>query len=94
MLSKPRDIILASPREDVKSSTIHMLFMRFPIDVIWLDSRNRVVDLRNNVKPLNPFKPSTWRLYRPKNPAKYVIELGTGRIGDTEIGDEIRISAD
>jgi len=90
MLSKPRDLILVSPKEDIISSTIHMLLMRFSIDVIWVNSRNRVIDLRKDVKPFNPFKPDTWKSYKPKNPARYVIELGVGKIGDTEIGDKIK----
>jgi uncharacterized membrane protein (UPF0127 family) len=32
-------------------SSIHMWFMRFPIDVIFLDKKNRVVGLKANVKP-------------------------------------------
>jgi len=90
MLSKPKDLVLVSPREGIISSTIHMLLMRFSIDVIWLDSENRVVDLRRDVKPFNPFKPETWKTYRPRDPARYVIELGAGEIGETEIEDEIR----
>ncbi len=90
MLSKPRDLVLVSPREDIGSSTIHMLFMRFSIDVIWLDSRNRVVDLQRNIKPFSPLKPGTWRIYRPKNPAKYVIELGVEKIDEVDVGDKIK----
>jgi len=90
MLSRPKDLVLVSPRESIISSTIHMFLMRFSIDVIWLDSENIVVDLRKSVKPFNPFEPDTWKTYKPKNPARYVIELGVGRIGNTEIGDEIK----
>ncbi|MBN2014693.1 MAG: DUF192 domain-containing protein [Candidatus Altiarchaeota archaeon] len=94
MLSKPRDLVLVSPREDIASSTIHMLFMLYPIDVIWLDSEKKVVDLQRNVKPFNPLKPKTWRTYKPKKPAKYVIELGAGVMGETEVGDEISLYTD
>ncbi len=89
MLSKPRDLVLISSKEDVVSSRIHMLFMRFPIDVIWLNSGKRVVDLHRNIKPFNPLKPDTWRIYGPRSPARYVVELGEGELGTTEIGDEL-----
>jgi uncharacterized membrane protein (UPF0127 family) len=41
------------------------------------------------VKPFNPLKPESWGIYKPLKPSKYVIELVSGRMGDTEIGDEI-----
>ncbi len=86
MLSKPDDLVLISPKEDISSSSIHMCFMRIPIDVIWLDSQKRVVDIRKNIPP------NRLRIYRPKKPAKYVVELGIGKIGNSEIGDIIEFS--
>jgi len=47
-----------------------MLFVFFPIDVIFLNSKKKVVDKTT----LNP-----WQLnYTPKIPSKYVIELPKG----------------
>ncbi|MEA1925470.1 MAG: DUF192 domain-containing protein [Candidatus Altiarchaeota archaeon] len=89
ILSDKKDLVLASPREDIKSSSIHMAFMQYPIDVLWLDSNMTVVDLRRNIHPLNPLVKDTWRVYKPREPAKYVIELGKEEIGETELGDEI-----
>ncbi len=89
ILSDKKDLILASPREDISSSSIHMAFMQYPIDVLWLDSKMKVVDLRKNIHPLNPLLRDTWRIYKPRTPAKYVIELGKENITKTEIGDEI-----
>jgi len=80
MLSKPRDLVLVSPREDIESSSIHMMFMLYPIDVIWLNSKKEVVEVRRDVQPFNPVKLGTWRIYKPKKPAKYVIELGRNRL--------------
>ena len=89
MFSKPKDMILVSPKESIKHSSIHMFFMLYPIDVIWLDRRLRVVDIKKGLPPLRLFKISTWRVYKPKKPAKYVIELGVGKTKETDIGDEI-----
>ncbi len=90
MLSKPKDLILVSPREDITSSAIHMMFMLYPIDVIWVSSEQMVVDLKKKIPAYNPLKPRTWKTYKPKTAAKYVIELGRGDLGNTEIGDKIR----
>ena len=87
MFSNPADMILISPREDTVSATIHMMFMRFPIDVIWTNSSNQVVDIKRNVPPFNLLNPTTWKTYKPCNPAKHIIELGIGNVGDTKIGD-------
>jgi len=89
MLSKNRDLLLVSPREDVASSTIHMLFMLYPIDVLWIGEDMRVVDMAGQLPPFSPLKPATWRTYKPNSPAKYVLELGLGRLLDTGIGDEL-----
>lgn len=53
-------------------------FMRFPIDIIFLDSSKRVSDIRENVRP--------WRMCRPYYPAEYVLELGAGRVKETKTG--------
>lgn len=91
MLSEKRDIILDSRFEDVTAAGIHTLFMKYPIEVAWLDNEMTVVDLNKKVEPFNPVKKSTWRIYRPKRPARYVVELGLGKLGTTEVGDEIKI---
>lgn len=90
MFSGPSDMVLVSPRESIRESSIHMFFMRYPIDVLWVDGRGRVVDALEKVAPSSLFKPWTWRIYRPVKPAKYVIELGKGDLSETKNSDEIR----
>lgn len=85
MLSQKKDLVLISPKEDIASSSIHMCLMRFPIDLIWLNSDMIVVDIQKRILPFNPFDRKTWRIYRPRNAAKYVIELGIGNSDGTEI---------
>jgi len=66
--------------------SIHMFFMKFPIDVIFCDRHNKVVGLCSNIKPfcLSPvfFK------------ASYAIELPTGIIiaSKTKVGDIIKVT--
>jgi uncharacterized membrane protein (UPF0127 family) len=50
--------------------SIHTCFMRFPLDVIFLDTRNRVVRTRKHVKP--------WRLAWGGWHAHAVIEVQSG----------------
>ena len=89
MLSRKRDAVLVSPKEDVASSTIHMWFMLYPIDVVWADERMRVVDVAERIPPANPLKPKTLKTRAPKKPARYVIELATSGASGTREGDEI-----
>jgi len=49
-----------------------MCFVFFPIDVAFLDSKQRVVEIKENFRPFT--------LYNPKRKAKYVIELCSGTI--------------
>ncbi len=87
MFSQKKDIVLVSPRENIASSSIHMFFMRFPIDVVWLNSDMVVVDLKKSILPFNPLNRKTWKIYRPGKAARYVIELGLGNSNGIEIGD-------
>ena len=61
-------------------SSIHMWFMRFPIDVVFLDSKNRVVGLRRHLKPWG--MAWSWR-------GSKTIELPVGVIATTrtQVGD-------
>jgi uncharacterized membrane protein (UPF0127 family) len=64
-------------------NSIHTFFMRFPIDVIFVDRKNKVVFLKNNLLP--------WRLSPILPKAKFVIEFPSGAITETKTtcGDEI-----
>ena len=67
--------------------SIHMFFMKFPIDVIFCDRQNKVLGLCEGLKPfcLSPifFK------------ASYAIELPPGSIvaSKTQIGDQIALNS-
>ncbi len=66
-------------------SSIHMLFMRFPIDAVFVDRHHRVVALYPALPP--------WRLYAGHWRARYALELPIGVIAatQTEIGDQIAL---
>ena len=89
MLSGRRDVVLDAGVDDIMASTIHMAFMLYPIDILWVDGDMTVVEVRRNVRPLNPLRPATWRLYGPRRPTRYVVEVARGGLGDTAAGDRI-----
>ena len=66
-----------------KCQSIHMFFMRFAIDAIFVDKQSRVVGLVANIKP--------FRLSPIFFHAQYVIELTPGTIAATRtaLGDRL-----
>lgn len=67
------------------AGSIHTHFMRFPIDVVFLDRDCRVVDVRPTVRP--------WRTAR-KRGAKAVLELRAGEAQrrGVEVGHVLRLA--
>ena len=78
---KNKSLIFIFDKEKIIS--LHMLFVFYPIDVLFLDKNKKVVEVKESFKP--------FRFYIPKNKAKYVVELPYGIIKKTktEIGDTI-----
>ncbi len=83
MFSKPTEaaMILSFPKETAVS--LHMFFVFFPIDVLFVDSGMKVVEV---VKSLAPFT-----AYSAAQKAKFVVELPAGSIAKskTHVGDRI-----
>ncbi len=69
----------------IPCESVHTFFMRFPIDLVYLDRKNRIKKLRSNVPP--------WRLSACLA-AHSVIELAAGTIckTQTERGDTLEFS--
>ena len=65
MFSKKKNLIFIFPKE--KRISLHMLFVFFPIWVVYLDKNKKTVDIRK----LYPFISFIY----PKQKAKYVLEL-------------------
>jgi uncharacterized protein len=60
---------------------LHMFFVFYPIDVIYLNRDKKVVEIKRNFKP--------WKYYNSKKKAKYVIELVTGKAKEIKLNDKI-----
>jgi uncharacterized membrane protein (UPF0127 family) len=64
------------------AASVHTAFMRFPIDVVFVDGAGRVLDIAHSVRP--------WRAVACRG-AKAVVELAAGECSrrDLEPGDEL-----
>ena len=74
-------LIFEFPIESKIGTSLHMLFVFFPIDVLFLDKNKSIVDKVT----LQPFIPN----YTPKKAAKYVIEMPIGKAKGLKIGQKI-----
>ena len=68
----------------VPCESVHTFFMKFPIDLVYLDKRRKVRKVRNAVPP--------WRLSACFS-AHSVLELPAGTAAETktQVGDELAI---
>jgi uncharacterized membrane protein (UPF0127 family) len=64
---------------------MHMFFMRFPIDIVFLDRQNRVLRISHELKP--------WRVSAQVWGARRALELAAGaaRRTGTQVGDRITL---
>jgi hypothetical protein len=64
---------------------VHMFFVRFPIDLLYLNRQFKIVEIREALKP--------WRFYRPKHLATNLVELPAGSVRKLGIktGDQLEI---
>lgn len=64
---------------NLKDSSIHTMFMRFEIDVYFMDE-NKIIFEKTSLNP--------WKFYRPKKQAKYILETEKNKL-KLEIGDKL-----
>jgi hypothetical protein len=67
-----------------RHQSIHMFFVFYPIDLMFLDGKKRVVDIKKHFKPFT--------IYNSKALSQFVIELPDGSIkkSKTKTGDTIK----
>ena len=63
---------------------VHTWFMRFTIDVVFLNKQQQVVGICRRLKPWR-FSPVFWR-------AHSALELAAGRADGVQVGDQLRLS--
>ncbi len=78
MFSSKKNLVFVFDKE--KRISLHMLFVFFPIDVLFLDKNKKIVEIKKNFRPFN--------FYTSKEKAKYVIELVED--SNYKIGEKIK----
>lgn len=80
-LGEREGLLLVESKESRINTAIHMLFMRFDIAVVWINSQYRVVDVQQAKR---------WRLsYLPKMPACFTLETRPEYASEFQIGDQL-----
>lgn len=66
---------------------VHTAFMRFPLDLVFIDRSRRVVRVVRGARP--------WRVFRGGRTARAVIESAAGALpaGEPAAGDRVRFSS-
>lgn len=78
MLGKNQGMLFVFDKSDKYG--IWMKEMRFPIDIIWLDSKMKVVDIIKNLAP------ETYpKIFKPQTDAKFVLEVNAGFSDENKI---------
>lgn len=69
---------------------IWMMGMKFPIDIVFMDSRKEVIRVVENAQPMG-FSWRSWRIFSPPVSASYVLELPAGTAGKSKtlVGDTL-----
>jgi uncharacterized membrane protein (UPF0127 family) len=79
-------LLMVEPRESRLGTSIHMLFVGFPLGVVWLDDSGRVVD-KVVAQPWRPF-------YAPRAPARYTLETHPDFLPRVALGDVLAFDDD
>jgi uncharacterized protein len=64
---------------------IHMFFMKFPIDAVFLDRQNRIIKIAGNARP--------WRVIPFVGNAYSVVEMSAYRAQQLRIGDVLEFKS-
>lgn len=67
---------------------IWMKDMNFPIDILWIDDQYKIIHIEENISP------TTYpRVFKPLNPALYVLEVNASYVKNNSIkkGDSITV---
>jgi hypothetical protein len=78
-LANDQALLMVFPSEDKWG--IWMKNMNFPLDIVWLGSNKKVIYIVKNAT----YDDQT-TVYKPKSPAKYVVEVPAGTVTTKSIG--------
>ena len=80
-LKQNHSILLKFKKE--KNQPIHMFFVFFPIDAVWINKSNKIVHIQRNIKPFNP-------LVNPQKRATAILETKNNATKQLKIGDKLQ----
>ena len=80
MFRRKENLIMIFPEE--RQINLHMVFVFFPIDVLFLDSKKQIVEIKKGLRPFG--------FYFAKKKARYIVELGEKKSGLCQIGDILK----
>lgn len=82
MFSRRKNIVLEFKK--AQRIGLHMFFVFYPIDIMFLDANKKIIEIKRNLKP--------FRVYTSQKKANYIIEIGKER-KKLKINDLIRFQA-
>ena len=74
-------LILVKPKDSIVNSSIHMLWVFFPIAAVWINDKGRVTKTQL-ARPWRPY-------YASPEPARYVLEAAPTLLERVKVGDEL-----
>jgi hypothetical protein len=78
-------LLLVQGQDSRMEASIHMLFVWIDLGIVWINNAQQVVDIRLARR---------WRpAYLPARPARFVLELSPERLGDFNVGDQLRLES-
>jgi uncharacterized membrane protein (UPF0127 family) len=83
-LGDEEGLLLVQRAKDAVSAGIHMLFVFFPLGVLWVAQDGKVVD---------SVLARPWRIYVPKEKAYYILEGHPRILDDVSVGDMLEMQA-
>lgn len=71
------------------TAAIDMVFVPVPLDIAFLDGYMEIMEI-HGAFPVT-LHPATWRLYRPQEPYRYVLEVEKGLLAENGFDEGDRI---
>lgn len=76
---KPKNDGLLFVFAEEAAVSLHMLFVFFPIDVVYVNKEKKIVDIKKNLRPFQPL------ILGP--PSKYILELNDAKL--LKVGEKL-----
>lgn len=81
MFRRRQNLVLVFPQE--RRVSLQMFFVFYPITVLVVDKKGKVVEIKENFRPFT--------FWKAKEKGKYVVELGT-MPAKAEVGDLLKLN--